>query len=81
MALIFAPDSVTFDGGCSIEEAEQLLAWVHDAVAHDIHPLFDLTRCTHVHTALVQVLLRAPGRVLIPESGPLSICLRDLGSR
>lgn len=81
MALIFAADSVTFEGECAIDEAEPLLAWVNDATARGLHPLFDLSRCTHVHTALMQVVLRAPGRVLTPESGPLSICLRDLRTR
>jgi hypothetical protein len=81
MALIFSADRVTFDGHCAIDEAEALLAWVRDAGTRGLHPLFDLSTCTHVHTALVQIVMRATGRVSTPETGLLSLCLRSVQAR
>lgn len=67
------------EGACPVEEAETLLSWL---CAHPQGQV-DLSACTHLHTALLQVLLAAGGRIaaapedsfyarrLIAPAGPL----------
>lgn len=53
MAITFHDHTAVFDGLCTIEETDALLAWLHD------HPaaVADLAPCTHLHTALLQILV------------------------
>lgn len=51
---------------CTIEEAEGLLTWLRE------HPdgAVDLAACTHLHTALCQLLLAARPALLQPPGDP-----------
>lgn len=53
-------------GVCTVEEAEQLLAW---ALAHP-SARADLSRCDHVHSAVLQVLLATGLKVSRPPAAP-----------
>ncbi len=47
--------TVHLEGICSVEEAEELLAWLHKHPKGRVH----LKACRHVHAAVLQVLLCA----------------------
>lgn len=53
-------------GVCSVEEAEQLLAWTLS------HPSAkaDLSKCDHLHCAVLQVLLATGLKVSRPPAAP-----------
>lgn len=47
--------AAVLDGICDVSEAEPLLSWLQ---SHLDSPV-DVTRCRHVHTAVLQVLMAA----------------------
>jgi len=55
MAIIFKKNTAVFESTVSVEEAEDLLQWVQK------HPngKVDLSACTHMHAADLQVLMAA----------------------
>lgn len=54
---------------CAVEEAEPLLAWLQGGPDRRV----DLGRCSHLHTAVLQVLLAArPVLAAPPEDGFLA---------
>lgn len=55
MPVTYSNDSATFCGHVSVEEAEILLSWIQQ---HP-HPTVDLSACTHIHAASLQVLMAA----------------------
>ena len=87
MAVRSDEDTLHLEGDCPVEEAETLLAWL---CAHR-QGRIDLSACTHLHTALLQVLIAAGGRIdvapldpfyanrLVGPAGPLAIT-RELES-
>jgi hypothetical protein len=66
---------VTLSGPCGIEEAEAL----HARLCGLHEPLFDLAAATLMHTAVVQLILAAGGRVRGMRTELLLVaCLRGL---
>ena len=64
MPLRLARNRVHFEGECSVEEALALLEYL----SRPKPPRVDLRQCTHMHTALVQVLAACrPTRIVPPE--------------
>ncbi len=64
MPLSYAEDTVTADGDAVVEDALTLLEFLQS------HPgaKVDLVSCTHLHTAVLQVLLAArPNVVALPR--------------
>lgn len=59
MPIQFSENLASFTEVCTVEEAEQLLQWLHDAPAGQLK----LADCTHIHTAIVQVMMA--GRAVI----------------
>jgi len=55
MAMTYKRNAAVFAGTIGIEEAEALLAWLHDHPK----PKLDLAACTHLHAAQLQVLMAA----------------------
>jgi hypothetical protein len=74
MPITFEQDSARFDGLCTIEEAEPLLAW---ALAHPSGAV-DLATCGYLHCALLQVILATR---LVVSAPPADIQLAGLLSR
>lgn len=64
MPLRLARNRLCFEGECTVEEALPLL----DYLQRPKPPRVDLRRCTHLHTALAQVLaVCRPPRAIPPE--------------
>ncbi len=64
MAIAFKKTKAVFIDIVGVEEAEILLEWLHN------HPKgkVDLTPCTHLHTAVLQVLMAArPPVIALPS--------------
>ena len=59
MAMTYQRNVARFADTVGIEEAETFLAWLHD------HPKakLDLTDCTHIHAAQLQVLMASRLRI------------------
>jgi hypothetical protein len=53
MAMTYKRNVAYFGDTVGVEEAETLLTWLRDHPK----PKLDLTACTHVHAALLQVLM------------------------
>lgn len=55
MPILYSDSAATFSEVVGVEEAEVLLAWLQE------HPAgrLDLTACTHLHAAAVQVMMAA----------------------
>lgn len=71
MPVQYKKGAVHLNGVCAVEEAEQLLAWVLS------HPgaKADLSRCEHLHSAVLQVLLASD---LVVSRPPSQARLADL---
>jgi hypothetical protein len=64
---------ISIEGDCSVEEAEPLFEMLRDVEA----PVFDLSRATGLHTAIIQVVLASGARVRgVPADKVLAACLR-----
>ncbi len=61
MAIAYKKNVAVFEATVSVEEAEDLLQWLQK------HPQgkADFATCTHVHAAVLQVLMAAPIAVAI----------------
>ena len=73
MAIHYQKNKAIFDGNASVEEAEDLLQW------RQSHPTgeLDLADCTHLHAAVLQVLMAAPVAVQVwPQDDDLTVWLR-----
>ncbi len=66
MPINFLKSVACFKGVCTVEEAEPLLQWLQDQPRAKIK----LKECTHVHTAILQVLLVANPAVTLPPQDP-----------
>lgn len=64
MPIRFENDLAALEGACAVEEAEPLLEWARAT----IRPTVDLSACTHMHAAVLQVLLAARARVAVPPT-------------
>jgi hypothetical protein len=62
MPLRLARNRLHLDGDCGVEEALVLLEHLAGAKP----PRVDMRRCTHLHTALLQVLAACRPRHLVP---------------
>jgi len=68
-------ETATITGFCSVEEAEDLQAWLMAPEA----PRLDLSGCEHLHAAALQVLLaRPPARVRFPKVPALRRLMQPL---
>ena len=69
MAIAFKKTKAVFKDIVGVEEAEILLEWLHN------HPKgkIDLSSCTHLHTATLQVLMAArPSITALPPDPHLA---------
>ncbi|CDH46876.1 MAG: hypothetical protein IPL59_00650 [Candidatus Competibacteraceae bacterium] len=66
MPIHFMKNVACFKEVCTVEEAELLLQWLQDQPRGKVK----LKECTHVHTAIVQVLLAARVMVTLPPADP-----------
>lgn len=58
---------IRLEGNCTIEEAEDLHRWLGEQPGAQV----DLRPCTHLHAALLQLLLVWRPRVMLPEDARL----------
>ncbi len=58
---------VVFDGACTVEEAEPLLAWLRETPDAAI----DLQACSVLHAALAQLILALRPRIAAPPRDPV----------
>jgi len=66
---------ITFDGHCSVEEAQPL----YDALRGMEAPIFDFGRASGLHTAIVQIVLASGGGLRgMPEDRVLAACFADV---
>lgn len=69
MPVRFDSDLARFEAACTVEDALPLAEWLETAAA----PRVDLSACTELHTALLQLLLAArPGLAAAPEDAFLA---------
>lgn len=66
MPLVFTETQVRFEDVCTVEDALPLLDFLKGSAAPEI----DLSACTHLHTALLQLLLAARPRLATPPADP-----------
>jgi hypothetical protein len=59
MPIEFKKQKAVFRGGATVEEAEALLEWLQTKPAAKV----DLSTCSHLHTADLQVLMAAKTEV------------------
>ena len=75
MPIKYKKRQVTFQGLVSVEEAESLLEWLQENPTAKV----DLSACTHVHPANLQVLLAAKARISAwPVDGNLAGLLKTV---
>jgi hypothetical protein len=76
MAIHFEENVISIEGHCSIDEAEPLCETLRSIEA----PIFDLTRATTLHTAIVQLVLASSAKVRgMPSDKVLASCFRTCG--
>lgn len=66
MPIEFMRNVVSLKGVCTVEEAEPLLEWLQDQQRAKVK----LKECTHIHTAVLQVLMAAKAMVTLPPEDP-----------
>ncbi len=66
MPLVFTETQVRFEDVCTVEDALPLLEFLKGSAAPEV----DLSACTHLHTALLQLLLAARPNVAAPPGDP-----------
>ena len=75
MPLRLARSRLHLEGACGVDEALALL----EQLSRPKPPRLDLRRCTHLHTALLQVLAAArPAGMVPPDDAFLAGCLARL---
>lgn len=75
MSIDYTDDLAVFSDCISVEDAEGLLSWLQN------HPRgrLDLTACTHLHTANLQILMAArPDIVAWPQDTDLATWLKNI---
>ena len=73
MAMSYRGNVARFADTVGVEEAEAFLAWLHE---HP-QPKLDLSACTHLHAAQLQVLMAARLPIAAwPEDGSLMMWLK-----
>ncbi|MEI8397177.1 MAG: hypothetical protein WCF85_20830 [Rhodospirillaceae bacterium] len=74
MAILYEGDTARFLDVCTVDEALDLLEWLRGRS----QPKIELEACTHLHTALFQVILATrPAINSLPEDAFLSRRLRE----
>ncbi|PWC33972.1 hypothetical protein [Azospirillum sp. TSO35-2] len=63
MPIRYDADTARFDAACTVDEALPLAEWLEAAPARRV----DLSACTDLHTALLQLLLAARPLVVTAE--------------
>lgn len=58
MPVRYAENRATFDGEVSVHEVESLQEWLQERLSDS--PIIDLAAATHLHCAVVQVILTVP---------------------
>jgi hypothetical protein len=66
MPLVFTEARVSFEEVCTVEDALPLLEFLKGSDAPEV----DLSACTYLHTALLQLLLAARPRIAVPPADP-----------
>jgi hypothetical protein len=66
MPLVFTETLVRFESVCTVEDALPLLEFLKGSAMPEV----DLLACTHLHTALLQLLLAARPRLASPPADP-----------
>jgi hypothetical protein len=66
MPLVYEKNMARFVDACTVEEAMEFQEWLGGVKA----PRVDLSACTHLHTALFQVLLAARPKLSAPPQDP-----------
>lgn len=66
MPLDLSGNVARFADVCTVEEALDLLEWARQ----NTPPRVDLGACTHLHTALLQVLMASDARIVAPPEDP-----------
>jgi hypothetical protein len=66
MPLVFTETQVRFEAVCTVEDALPLLEYLKANAAPEV----DLSACTHLHTALLQLLLAVRPRLASPPADP-----------
>jgi len=66
MPLVFTETEARFEDVCTVEDALPLLEFLKNSDA----PQVDLSACTYLHTALLQLLLSARPRIAAPPADP-----------
>ena len=66
MALVFTATQVRFEEVCTVEDALPLLEFLKSTDAPEV----DLSACTWLHTALLQLLLTARPRMMASPADP-----------
>jgi hypothetical protein len=66
MPLIFTAAEVRFEDECTVEDAQPLLEFLNGGESREA----DLSACTYLHTALLQLLLAARPTMTAPPSDP-----------
>ncbi len=75
MALTYKRNVAVFSGAVGVEEAEGFLAWLNKHKK----PRLDLSACTHVHAAQLQVLMAARIPVAVwPEDESLTAWFKSV---
>ena len=75
MGITYKKTKAVFDGLVGADEAEKLLDWLQSTPRGKV----DLTKCTHLHPANLQVLLAARVKgVILPGDPELKRWLEDL---
>ena len=69
MAITYEGDRARFSGAVTVEEAEDLLAWLCMAQPPRSQPReLDLSACTHCHAAVLQLLMAARPAIAAPPA-------------
>lgn len=72
MPIEFKRNKAIFHDIVAVDEAETLLEWLQK----NPNARVDLSECSHLHAANLQVLLAAHARIhALPQAGPLSTLL------
>ncbi len=73
MPIIFKENITFLENIVGIEEAEELLKWLETHKEGAV----DLSNCSHLHTAIVQILMVARNPVIqLPTNAQLALWLR-----
>ncbi len=74
MPIVYEDDTARFLEVCAVDEALDLLEWLRG----QSQPKIDLEACTHLHTALFQVIAATrPTIISLPEDAFLCRCLGE----